>query len=147
MPPRRLSQHLSQPGDEALPQPSTENQPPTQNLPSITEGLEHATFTNTEEVKLHHATNNNTSTAAAGSSQNARGTGSIQSNGGVSHQSPLWALSPIQVIQEHVELEQLQVEDWEDEVSEDEAIEEAKVARVQQEIGRLHQEHESIIKT
>jgi hypothetical protein len=59
----------------------------------------------------------------------------------------LWALSPIQVIQEHVELEQLQVEDWEDEVSEDEAIEEAKVARVQQEIGRLHQEHESIIKT
>jgi hypothetical protein len=36
---------------------------------------------------------------------------------------------PIQVIQENVELEQLQVEDWEDEASEDKAIEEIELAR------------------
>jgi hypothetical protein len=49
---------------------------------------------------------------------------------------------PIQVIQENVELEQLQVEDWEDEASEDKAIEEIELARVQQEIVRLCQEQE-----
>jgi hypothetical protein len=42
-------------------------------------------------------------------------------NEGAPHQSPLRAPSLIQVIQENVKLEQLQVEDWEDEASEDEA--------------------------
>jgi hypothetical protein len=43
-----------------------------------------------------------------------------------------------------VELKQLQVEDWEDETSEVKAAEEAELARVQQEIERLHQEQEVI---
>jgi hypothetical protein len=41
------------------------------------------------------------------------------------------------VIQEHAGLEQLQVKDWEDVVSEDEATEEAELVRVQKEIERL----------
>jgi hypothetical protein len=48
--------------------------------------------------------------------------------------------SPIQVIQEHTELEKLQVKDWEDEASEDETEEEAELDRVQQEIESLRQE-------
>jgi hypothetical protein len=47
---------------------------------------------------------------------------------------------PIQAIQENVELEQLHVEDWKDKASEDEVVEEAELARVQQEIERLRQE-------
>jgi hypothetical protein len=47
---------------------------------------------------------------------------------------------PIQVIQENTELEQIQLKDWEDEASQDKAVEEAELARVQQEIERLHQE-------
>jgi hypothetical protein len=50
------------------------------------------------------------------------------------------------VIQEHARLEQLQVKDWEDVVSEDEATEEAELVRVQQEIERLWQEQEAITK-
>jgi hypothetical protein len=120
MPPRRLIQHLLRPGDEALPQPSTiQNQPPTQNLPGIAEGREHAIFTDIEKVELQHATNINTSATVIGSSQNSGSVDSTQTNGGVLHQSPPRASSPIQVIQEHAEFEQHQVEDWKDEVSED----------------------------
>jgi hypothetical protein len=57
---------------------------------------------------------------------------------------PLRAPSPIQAIQENAELEQLHVEDWKDKASEDEAVEEAELARVQQEIERLRQEQEAI---
>jgi hypothetical protein len=102
MPPRRLIQHLLRPGDEALPQPSTiQNQPPTQNLPGIAEGREHAIFTDIEKVELQHATNINTSAIVIGSSQNSGSVDSTQTNGGVLHQSPPRASSPIQVIQEH----------------------------------------------
>jgi hypothetical protein len=80
----------------------------------------------------------------AGSSQNAEGTSSTQTNGGESHQSPLRAPSPIQVIQGKVELEQIQVEDWEDEAFEDEATAEVGQTRVQQEIERLRQGQEAI---
>jgi hypothetical protein len=112
MPPRRLIQHLLRPGDEALPQPSTiQNQPPTQNLPGIAEGREHAIFTDIEKVELQHATNINTSATVIGSSQNSGSVDSTQTNGGVLHQSPPRASSPIQVIQEHAEFEQHQVED------------------------------------
>jgi hypothetical protein len=45
-----------------------------------------------------------------------------------------------------VELEQLQVEDWEDALLEDKATEEVELARVQQEIERLRQEQEVIIR-
>jgi hypothetical protein len=115
MPPRRLSQHLQRPGDEALPKTSAQNQLPTQNLSTITEGLEHAVFDGVPEVELQHTANNNTSTTELGSSQNLEGTSSTQTNGGALHQSLLWAPSLIQVIQDNIELEQIQVEDWEEE--------------------------------
>jgi hypothetical protein len=51
---------------------------------------------------------------------------------------------PLQVIQEDIELEQIQAEDWEHEVFDDEFIVEVELARVQQEIERLHQEQETI---
>jgi ATPase subunit of ABC transporter with duplicated ATPase domains len=54
------------------------------------------------------------------------------------------ALSLIQAIQENAELEQLQVEDWEDEASEYEATKQEELARVQQEMERLRQEQEAI---
>jgi hypothetical protein len=127
-----------------LPQASTPNQPPTQNLSSITEGPEHAAFGDIPEVELPHATNNNASTAVVGSSQHIAGSSTTKTNGEAPHQLPPRVPLPIQVIQEHVELEQLQVKDWEDKASEDKAEEEAELARVQQEIKRLHQEIEAI---
>jgi hypothetical protein len=51
---------------------------------------------------------------------------------------------PLQVIQDNTELEQIQVEDWEDEPYEIEAAEEAELVRVQQELDRLHQEQEAL---
>jgi predicted phosphohydrolase len=45
---------------------------------------------------------------------------------------------PMEVSSTFAKFKQLQVEDWKDEVSEDEATEEAELARVQQEIERLH---------
>jgi hypothetical protein len=144
MPSRRLSQHLQWPGDEALPHTSAQNQLLTQNLSTITEGLEHATFDDVPEVELQHIANNNTSTTELGSSHNLEGTSSTQTNGGALHQSLLWAPSLIQVIQDNVELEQIQVEDWEEEWLKDEATEEEELARVLQEIKRLHQEQKAI---
>jgi hypothetical protein len=52
--------------------------------------------------------------------------------------------SPIHVIQENAELEQVQVEDWEDEAFEDEAAEAEELGGVQHEIERLHKEQETI---
>jgi hypothetical protein len=53
MPHRRISQHLSQVGDETmLPQTFAQNQPPTKNLSSIVEGLEHVAFGDIPEVEL-----------------------------------------------------------------------------------------------
>jgi hypothetical protein len=114
-----------------LPQTSTQNQSPTQNLLTIPEGLEHTTFDDIPEVELQHPANNNASITAVGSSQNVRGASSTQSNGGAPHQSSLWAPLPIQVIQEKLKLEQHQVKDWEDEASKDEVAEEVELARVQ----------------
>jgi hypothetical protein len=130
-----------------LPKTSIQNQLPTQNLSTITEGLEHTAFVDAPEVKLQHLTNNNTSTTAPGSSHNLGGTSSTQTNGGVPHQSPPRAHLLIQIIQDNVELEQIQMEHWEDEAFEDEAAEEEELAWVQQEIERLHQEQEAIIRT
>jgi hypothetical protein len=53
------------------------------------------------------------------------------------HQSPIQAPSPIQVIKGDTVLEQLQVEDWEDEASDDEVAEEAELASIHQEIEHL----------
>jgi hypothetical protein len=127
-----------------LPKTSIQNQLSTQNVSTITEGLDHATFVDAPEVKLQHLTNNNTSTIAPGSSHNLKGTSSTQTNGGVPHQSPPRAPSLIQIIQDNAELEQIQMEHWEDKAFEDEAAKEEELARVQQEIERLHQEQEAI---
>jgi hypothetical protein len=60
------------------------------------------------------------------------GTSSTQANGGALHQSPLQAPSPAQVIQGDPELDQIQVQDWDQEAYEDEAVEEEEeLIRVQ----------------
>jgi hypothetical protein len=66
MPPRRVSQHLSRPVNEATPLPST------QTLPHIDEGQEIEAFIEIQEVELQHTTNivGTFVGAVAGSSQN-----------------------------------------------------------------------------
>jgi hypothetical protein len=87
------------------------------------------------------------STIAAGSSQNVGGTSSTQTNGGAPHQSPLKTPSSVQVIHGNAEFDQIQMQDWDDEAEEDEAVaEEVELIRVQQEIERLWQEHQSIMR-
>jgi hypothetical protein len=86
------------------------------------------------------------SITVVGSSQNGGGASSTQTDGGALHQSPLWAPLSVQVIQGDVDLEQVQLQDWEEEVSEDEAVEEEELVRVRQEIKRPHQEQESIMR-
>jgi hypothetical protein len=125
MPPRRISQRLHP--DEDLPQTSDQNQTPlhhpsTWALP-ITEVTEHPAFNNILEVQLQPA---NMSTTAAGSSQNGGGASSTQTNESAPHQSPLRAPSPVQVIQGDAEFDQIQIQDWDEEVDEDEAAAEEK---------------------
>jgi hypothetical protein len=144
MPPRKICQRLLQPRDEALPQTSAQNQPPTQDLSTRAKSIEHAVFNDIPEVELQHLANNNVSSTTVGSSQNVGGASSTQTNGGALHQSSPQAPSSIQVIQENAELEQIQVEDWEDEAFKNEVVKEKELARVQQEIERLHQEQEAI---
>jgi hypothetical protein len=127
MPPRRFSQRLYL--DEDLPETSTQNHPPAQIVSNIVEGLEHPTLNDILEVEVLHPANS-TSITVAGSSQNARDASSTQTNGGAPHQSPLQVPSPIHVIQGNVEIEKIQMEDWEDEAFEDEATIEAELSRV-----------------
>jgi hypothetical protein len=71
------------------------------------------------------------STAAMGSSQNGGGTSSTQTNIGDPRQSPPRVLPLVQEVQGDVELNQIQVQDWNQEVKEDEAaVEEEELARV-----------------
>jgi hypothetical protein len=78
------------------------------------------------------------STIVVGSSQNGGCTSSTQTNGGDPHQSPSRALSLVQVGQGDTELDQIQVQDWEEEAKEDEdVVKEEELVRVQQEIERL----------
>jgi hypothetical protein len=115
MPPKRLSQRLSRPIDEAPLAPST------QGLPCMDEDREAETFTTIEEVELQHATNVvGTSAGAANSGQNTEGT---------SLQSPQHLPSPVRVMQEHEESGQFQVEDWE---SKYEVTAEEELVRVHQ---------------
>jgi hypothetical protein len=72
---------------------------------------------------------------AVGSSHNAGGASSTQINGGAPPRSPLRAHSLQQ------DLDQMQVQDWDEEAEVDEAtVEEEELIRVQQEIERLRQE-------
>jgi hypothetical protein len=83
----------------------------------------------------------------AGSSQNDRAASSTQTNGGAPHQSPLRTPSSLQVMCGDAELDQIQVEDWDEEAEEIKAaVEGEELLRVQQEIERLRQEQESIMR-
>jgi hypothetical protein len=117
---------------------------PTHIFSTIVEGSEHLTFGDIPEIQLQHIANNtsttanntsttanNTSTAANNTtSQNVRGTSSIQTNEGAPHHFPQWSPSPIQVIQGDVEIEQDQVQDWEEEDFEEEVAEDEELFRV-----------------
>jgi hypothetical protein len=147
MPPRRQSQCLHP--DEGLPKTSSQKQPilypPTQTLSTIVEGSEHSTFGDIPELQLHQPAT--MSTTAADSSQNGGGARSTQTNGGDPHQSPPRASSPIHASQGDANPNRVQVQDWDKEEYEDEAVaEEEELIRVQQEIERLHQEQESIMR-
>jgi hypothetical protein len=139
MPPRRFSQRLHP--DEGLPQAFDQNQlpfhqPSTQTLSTIVEGSKYPTFRDIPELQLHKPAT--MSTTAVGSSQNDRGTSSTQTNRGDPRQSPPWVLSPVQDVQGNAELDQIQVQHWDEEAKEDNAAsEEEELARVQQEIERL----------
>jgi hypothetical protein len=109
------------------------------------EGSEHPIFDDIPEVQLHQLAT--ISTTVVGSSQNGGGTSSTQTNGSNPCQSPLRPLSLVQVIQGDAELDQIQVQDWNEEAEEDKTVvEEEELARVQQEIERLWQEQESIMR-
>jgi hypothetical protein len=87
------------------------------------------------------------STTTAGSSQNDGGASSTHTNGGDPHQSPLRAPSPIHANQGDAELNQIHVQDWDEEDHEDKVgAEEEELIWVQQEIGRLCQEQESLMR-
>jgi hypothetical protein len=62
-------------------------------------------------------------------------------------QSSLRELPPVQDAQGDAELDQIQVQDWDEKAKEDEVTtEEEGLARVQQEIERLRKEQETIIR-
>jgi hypothetical protein len=114
-------------------------------LSTITEGSEHPTFSDIPELELHQPAT--MSTTASGSSQNDRGTSSTQTNRGDPCQSSLRELPLVQDAQGDAELDQIQVQDWDEKAKEDEVTaEEEGLARVQQEIERLRKEQESIIR-
>jgi hypothetical protein len=110
--------------------------PSTQTLSTIAEGSEYSTFGNIPEVQLYQP--DNMFTTAAGSRQNDVCTRSTQTNGGAPHQSPPGAPSPIQIIQDDIELDQVEVQDWDEEAYEYEAAEEEELIRVQQGIETLY---------
>jgi hypothetical protein len=73
----------------------------------------------------------NMSTTTAGSSQNGGAVSSTQTNGGAPHQSPLRAPWPFQVIHGNPEVDQIQVQDWDEEAKEIKAaIKEEELIRV-----------------
>jgi hypothetical protein len=110
------------PQESIIPPPP--NQSTTQILPTIIEGVEHLTFEDIPEMRLHQPIN--TSTEMEPSHSTAT---SSQATIGAPHQPPPRAPSPIH------------------EAEEDEAaVEEEELARVQQEIERLQQEQESILR-
>jgi hypothetical protein len=98
-------------------------------LSTIVEGSEHPTFGDIPEFQLHQLATMSTTTA--GSSQNSGGTNSTQTNRDDSRQSPLRALTSVQDVQGDAELDQIQVQDWDEAIEEDEAAaEEEELTRV-----------------
>jgi hypothetical protein len=137
MPPRRVSQYLHP--DEGLPQTSNQNQPSfqqpsTQTLSTITEAVEHPTFDNNPEVQLLQA---NMSTTTASTSQG---------NGCEQHLNTNPPLPPLQVNQGKAEFNQIKVQDWDEAEEEEAEPNESELIRVQQDMERLRQEQESIMR-
>jgi hypothetical protein len=136
MPPRRTSQRLHP--DEGSTQTFDQNQthrPSTQVLPTITERAEHLIFDTIPQDQLQPS---NMPTTTAGSSQNGEAASSTQTNGGAPHQTSSRAPSPVQVIHDDLEFDQIQVQDWDEETEEIKAaVEEEELIKIQQKIGRL----------
>jgi hypothetical protein len=134
MPPRRVSNRLHPhvpPLQESI-IPSPPNQPPTQILLAIAEGAEYPKFEYIPKMRLHQSIN--TSTEAEPSHNIATPSQAVEQD---PHQPPPWEEEP-----DHV-----QIDDWDDEAEEEAAAaEEEELARVQQEIERLWQEHESMLR-
>jgi hypothetical protein len=84
------------------------------------------------------------SKTATGSSQKRRAATSTQTNRGAPRQSSLRAPSVVQVIHDDPEFDQIHVQDWDEEAKA--AADEEELIRVQQEIKRLRQEQESIMR-
>jgi hypothetical protein len=131
MPPRRFSQRMHL--DEAPPQEPTNHPPPNQpieTLPTIDKVSEHPTFGNIPKMQFHKPTH--ASNSAARPSQTSEVATPSHTIGGTPHQSPLRAPSPIHKLPRDTELGQVQVDDWDEEAEEEEAVaEEEELARVQ----------------
>jgi hypothetical protein len=116
--------------NEAPPQesifPPPPNQPSTQTLPTIVEGVGHPTFEHIPETHLHQSIT--TCTTAIESSHGAAT--SIQAIAGASHQSLPRAPSPTHTLPGDVDLDHIQIDDWDEEAKEEAAAEEAELARV-----------------
>jgi hypothetical protein len=130
MPLKRMSKHLHT--DKGPPQESTNDpslhQLSIQNLPTITEDPEHPTFRDIPKVQLHQPAH--ISTNMVGPSQYIGTASSTQTNGGALRQSPPQAPSPVHMAQGDAELDQVQIQDWDEEADEDEAAVEEELARV-----------------
>jgi hypothetical protein len=105
MPLKRTSQCLHP--DEGSTQTSDQNQtnnPSTQALPTIIEDVEYLTFDTILQIQLQPA---NMPTTVAGSNQNGGVASSTQINGGTPHQTSPRAPSPVQVIHDDPEFDQI----------------------------------------
>jgi hypothetical protein len=92
-------------------------------------------------VHLHQSINISTKAEPSHST-----TTSIQATAGAPRQPLSWAPSPIHTSPGSEEPDHVQIDDWDDEAEEDAATtEEEELAKVQQEIGRLRLEQESIL--
>jgi hypothetical protein len=122
--------------------PPPPNQSSTQILPIIVEGAGHPAFRHNPKTHLHQPI---TISTAAESSHDA--TTSSQAIKGASCQSLPQAPSPIHTLPGDMDLDHIQIDDWDEEAKEETAtVEEEELARVQQEIERLRQEQESILR-
>jgi hypothetical protein len=145
MPPGRMSQQLH--SDEAPPQepiiPPPPNHLSTQILPTIVEAPEHPALENIHEVHLHQPINT-TTTIAEPSYDTAT---SSQATVGAPRQSLSRAPSPIHILLANAKIDHIQINDWDEEAEEEAAAAaEEELAGVQQEIERLWQEQESILR-
>jgi hypothetical protein len=83
----------------------------------------------------------------ASSRQNGGVVSSTQTNGDAPHQSPMREPSPPQIIHDDPKADRIQVQDWDEEAEEIEAaVEEEELIKIYQEVERLRQEQEFIMR-